>query len=122
MTVELTEADHESLRRVSARLNAHFATMFGRAPRYRYFQHQGGAMFGWYVEAPTDMEGQQIEHAGRYCSFVYVPVGKGSRSGKATTFKYVPDSEGWHVLRKDAKARALRLYEAYKAGEKTPWK
>jgi hypothetical protein len=118
MSVELSEADRESLRRLTARMNEHFAQMFGREPRYRYFQHQGGAMFGWYVEAPTE----GAEHGGRYCSFVYVPIGPGSRSGTATRFKYVQEAESWHALRKDAKARALRLYRAYKAGDTTPWR
>jgi hypothetical protein len=115
--VDLSEEDREGLRRVSARLNAHFAQLLGREPRYRYFQPKGGPMFGWYVEAPT--EGNR---AGRYCSFVYAPIGKGSRSGTATRWKYVQDAESWHDLRKDAKARAVRLYRAYQAGDKTPWR
>jgi hypothetical protein len=36
--------------------------------------------------------------------------------------QYVEEAESWHVLRKDAKARALRLYRAYVAGDATPWK
>lgn len=102
------------------RLNAALAAYGGREPRYRYWQqHAGGAMFFWTVERYDDDAGH--EHAGLYVSGVYVPVGPGSRSGKARTFKLAGDSVSGHRLRKDAKARALRLYRAHEAGEARPW-
>lgn len=107
----------EAILRVQARLNAMLAAMHGREPRYRYFQAGAGPMFGWYVEAPT--EGQR---AGLYASFAYRPVGPGSRSGKATRWEYVDEAESWHRLRRDARARALRLYREHQAGNSTPWK
>lgn len=108
------EARH---RRIRDRLNAELGNIFGREPRYRYFQDGAGPMFGWYVEAPT--EGRR---AGMYASFVYAPVGPGSRSGKATRWEYVDDAEAWHDLRRDAKARALRLYREHRAGDPHPWR
>lgn len=102
---------------VHRRLNAFLEDLYGREPRYRYFQRAGGPMFGWYVESPTEGE-----RAGRYASFVYEPVGPGSRSGKATTWRYVPEAESWHDLRRDAKARALRLFREWEAGTARPWR
>jgi hypothetical protein len=118
MPDQMSAEDREFLARVSARLNTFFAQFIGREPRYRYFQPKPrGPWFGWYTESPT--EGAR---AGMYASFVYRPVGKGSRSGKATRWEYVQEAESWHALRKDARARALRLYRAYMAGDTTPWK
>lgn len=77
------------------------ASVLGREPRYRYFQRGNGPMFFWTVERAGD---------GRYHSGVYRPVGPGSRSGKATRWKMDDDEYARHALRKDAKARALRLY------------
>jgi hypothetical protein len=108
----------DSLARLAARLNALLQDTYGREPRWRYFAApDNGPWFGWYVEAPT--EGHR---AGMYASFVYAPTGRGSRSGRAQRWEYVDAAEGWHTLRKDAKARALRLSRAYKAGDRTPWR
>lgn len=107
MSVDLTNAESASPE-VIAKLNQHFARLFGTPPRYNYFQRGNGPMFCWTVEKnPSD---------GRYASFVYKPVGKGARSGKATAWQLV-ESGRWgiveHAKRKTAKARALRLYRAY---------
>ena len=80
-------------------------------PRFRYFQKRNGPMFGWTTERFED----------RYASFVHVPVGPGSRSGKAEEWQLDEDSIAAHELRRDAKARALRLYEAWLAGDPKPW-
>lgn len=80
-------------------------------PRFRYFQKHKGPMFSWTTE--------KVE--GAYGSFVHIPVGKGSRSGKAEEWQLVEDSISAHDLRKDAKARALRLYEAWLEGDPRPW-
>lgn len=82
-----------------------FDARFGM-PRFRYFQRHNGPMFSWTVE--------KIE--GRYASFVHRPTGKGSRSGKAEIWKLDDDSIRDHALRKDAKARALRLYREWEEG------
>lgn len=83
-----------------------------RTPRFRYFQKGNGPMFSWTTE----------RFDGLYASFVHIPTGKGSRSDKAVHWVMVDESLSAHELRKDAKARALRLYEEWLAGEKEPWK
>ena len=70
-------------------------------PRYRYFQRDNGAMYCWTTERVDD---------GDFQSFVYRPVGKGSRSGKATEWELDEASISSSPLRKEAKARALRLF------------
>lgn len=91
-----------------AALNRMLAQTLGREPRCRYFQRGNGPMFAWTVEKAGD---------GRYHSVVYVPVGKGSRSGKATSWKLDDDLYGRHELRKDAKARALKLFREWKESQ-----
>jgi hypothetical protein len=102
-------------------LNAALGAYGSREPRWRYFEAGGqhGVKCFWTVERYDDDAGH--EHAGLYVSGVYVPVGPGSRSGKATRFELAEDSVSGHRLRKDAKARALRLHRALKAGERRPW-
>jgi hypothetical protein len=75
--------------------------MYPRPPRFRYFQKGRGAMFCWTTE--------RVE--GMYGSLVLRPVGAGSRSGKAEEWVCDEDSISSHKLRKDAKARALKLYK-----------
>jgi hypothetical protein len=88
-----------------ARLNQAIEEAFGRQPRYNYFQRGNGPMFCWTVEKnPGD---------GKYASFVYKPIGKGARSGKATRWELVERKTVEHSKRKAAKARALRLYRAW---------
>ena len=83
--------------------------------RSRYFQKQNGPMFMWTVE-PFYLHDQTDKAHGKYESVVYRPVGPGSRSGKAKAWKRDESTATLHVLRKDAKARALRLYEEWLAG------
>jgi hypothetical protein len=87
-------------------LNRMLESALGREPRYRYFQRSNGPMFFWTVEKAGD---------GRYHSGVYRPYGPGSRSGQATRWKMDDDAYGRHELRKDAKARALRLFREWQA-------
>jgi len=75
-----------------------------RPPRFRYFQKGGGPMFSWTTE----------KFEGRYASFVHVPVSD-------VEWVMDDDSISAHVLRKDAKARALKLYRAWLDGDKHPW-
>ncbi len=102
------------------RLTTMLAALEGREPRWRYFQRHGGPMFFWTVER-YDSDASH-EHAGRYVSGVYEPVGRGARSGRATSFRLAEVSLGAHALRRDAKARALRLQRAWEAGEARPWR
>jgi hypothetical protein len=81
-------------------------SVLGREPRYRYFQSGNGPMFFWTVERAGD---------GRYHSGVYRPYGPGSRSGKASRWKMDDDEYSRHELRRDAKARALRMFREWKA-------
>jgi hypothetical protein len=94
--------------RFSDAFNVALSRMMGREPRYRYFQRSNGPMFFWTVEKAGD---------GKYHSGVYVPVGKGSRSGKAQSWKLDDDEYARHALRKDAKARALRMFREWQAAQ-----
>lgn len=75
-----------------------------RPPRFRYFQKRNGPMFSWTTE----------KFQGRYASFVHVPEGQ-------DWFWLDEDSISSHKLRKDAKARALKLYNAWLEGDSHPW-
>lgn len=76
-----------------------------RSPRYRYWETADGTMFGYTTE--------RVEH--RFESFVYRPYGKGSRSGKQSVKNWRMTDERSHRLRKDAKARAYRMYTQHRA-------
>jgi hypothetical protein len=52
--------------------------LFDRQPRYRYWTDPSGWRFCWTTERMGD---------GKFAAFIYKPVGPGSRSGKARTFK-----------------------------------
>lgn len=84
-----------------------YESVFGRAPRHTWFQpparEKNGPMFGWLVE-PFE---------GKYASLVWTPRGKGSRSNDASMWQLEDELTSIHDRRKDAKARALRLYTAY---------
>jgi hypothetical protein len=107
--VDLTTAEAPSPEFV-AKLNAMLSRVFGPEPRYRYYQRGNGPMFCWTTEKnPGD---------GKYASFVYRPIGRGARTGKAARWELVEsNSSKWklveHSKRKTAKARALRLYQAW---------
>ena len=77
-----------------------------RQPRYRYFQ-SGQHMFCWTTEKLPD---------GKYRSWVYAPVGAGSRTGKAQEWRARQKVK--HAKRKDAKARATRLWAKNVKGTK----
>jgi hypothetical protein len=114
------QSDNDVAREIQRRL----AAFYGREPRWRYFQRDGGPLFVWTVE-PFGQGGlldvADGSRAGRYASLVYEPIGPGSRSGRATSWRRVEKSESLHQLRKDAKARALRLFRAWQAGDRKPW-
>lgn len=70
------------------------AALFHRQPAYRFWTHNG-----WHYCYTTERMSD-----GKYAAFVYRPVGKGARSGKATTFKLAREVR--FRTRKAAKARA----------------
>lgn len=99
----------ESMQRVSERLNQYMREtgMISTAPAYRYFQKGNGNMYCWTTEKADITDD---DPRGWYASFVYRAVGKGSRSGEAVQWKPDVKTMVRHRKRKDAKARALRLY------------
>ena len=80
-----------------------------REARWAYWQQDGGPMFVYNTERiqsanPDDPGNSKFESA------VFEPYGTGSRSGKATRWRKVDGMSSLHALRRDAKARAYRLY------------
>ncbi len=92
-------------------LRAYMDRLMPQEARWRYFQKGHGPMFVWTVEPFHTRYGSNAD--GKYESVVYVPYGPGSRSGKAERWKRDENTASLHVLRKDAKARALRLYNEW---------
>lgn len=85
-----------------------FLARLPKEARSNYFEAADGTMFLWTVEPFNLMYPDQVAQ-GKYESVVYRPYGKGSRSGQATRFRRDESTASLHVLRRDAKARALRL-------------
>lgn len=86
--------------------------LWPREARWRYFQRGNGPMFVWTVEPFNLRYGGTGQ--GKYESVVYKQFGPGSRKGTAKQWKRDEKTASLHVLRKDAKARALRLFEEWK--------
>ncbi len=87
--------DFESIIRSNPTLRAMFTV---KSPKYRYFYHKGSKnQYFWTVEP--------VKHGGklRYASGIYRYI-KTKKQLKLT-------NESYHAKRKDAKARALELYE-----------
>lgn len=92
--------------KILERLNADpvLQELFGtRVARYRYWETPDGWQFHYTVETLAD---------GKYASAVYRPIGKGSRSGKAT--RLTVSRELHSATRRGAKARAYRMYLQHK--------
>lgn len=83
-----------------------------REARWRYFQRHGGPLFVWTVES-FKLPDPDDSANGKYESVVYRPRGRGSRSGNAQKWERDESTASLHALRKDAKARALRLFEEW---------
>lgn len=116
-----SDSEREGLKRVQDRLNAFMAEL-GREPNWRYFEHKPTGMRFFWTTEPYDAGGDSDgRFGGKYVSGVYVPIGRGARSGNASTLKLANDSLSSARLRKDAKARALRMLRARKAGVTRPW-
>lgn len=93
-------------RRIMARIAETSPELFARDPNYRYYECSVcRAQFIWTTERMGD---------GKFCSAIYAPTGKGSRSGRPEQLKAT--REVHHRKRKDAKARAYRLYEKHTGG------
>ena len=92
--------------------------MYGEQARFTYWQDGDGPMFVYTVE-PYNLRYPEGEVAqGKYESVVYLPHGR----GRKRYWKAEADSRSYHALRRDAKARAWKLYQAYKGGNRRPWK
>jgi len=94
-------------------MNAALRHMLGEEARWRFFQSKNGPLFIWTVEPFHFRYGKDDMAEGKYESVVFVPIGPGSRSGKARRWVRDESTASLHALRKDAKARALRLYRAW---------
>lgn len=97
----MSERDKRILEEIinsDATLRAMFTT---RDPRYRYWQTPDGRMFLYTTERFSD---------GKFGSAVLVPYGPGARSGRRRVSGWRTSREVHHARRKDARARAYRLY------------
>lgn len=84
-------------------------TDYRRDVNYCYFDCPGGPITGWTTQPDDD---------GRYRSFIARQHGAGSRSGMSSNYELDPESVSRHSLRKDAKARADKLIEQAKSGQR----
>src|SRR5215471_10173410 len=74
--------------------------------RSRYFQRRNGPMFVWTTEPFNLMYGRDKDPAqGKFESVVYRPIGKGSRSGKASQWQRDEGTARLHVLAQDMESR-----------------
>jgi hypothetical protein len=81
--------------------------LFPRAARYRYWEAPDGRQFVYTTERMGD---------GKFASAIYVPKGKGARSGKKAVTRLSPSREVHHATRRAARARAYALYQKHLAG------
>jgi len=88
-----------------------------REARWAYWQKGRGPMFVYNTER-LHLWNSADPANGQFESCVFVPYGKGSRSGRAERWKELPGSRSRHELRRDAKARAWRLYQEWLASGK----
>lgn len=91
---------------ISEEFRAALQRIIGRDPRYRYWETPDGWQFVYSTERMGD---------GKFASAQYMPVGKGSRSGRAEVTRLVVRRELHHGTRRAAKARAYRLYQQHVA-------
>jgi hypothetical protein len=82
------------------RLNDALAGLLPRDPRYAYWETNDGWQFLYTTERGGD---------GKFWSAVLVPHGRGARSGNPSYWR--TRREVHHRLRRQAKARAYRLYQ-----------
>ncbi len=82
-------------------LNRLAAQIFGREPKWRYWEDERGWMYGWTTEKMGD---------GKYAAILFKPVGKGSRSGRRKVERWQKVREVHFVKRSGAKARAAKWF------------
>jgi hypothetical protein len=87
--------------------------MMPREARWAYWQDKGGPMFVYNTERIHTVDPDDPAN-GKFESGVFEPYGPGSRSGKATRWRKVEAESSLHSLRRDAKARAFRLYQEWR--------
>jgi hypothetical protein len=92
------------------------AQFMPREARWAYWQTKDGRMFVYNTERLHTLNPNDPGN-GKFESAVYVPYGPGSRSGKATQWRKLEGESSLHDLRKDAKARAYRLYQEWLDGK-----
>lgn len=85
-----------------------WAERFAPPPHRMFRECADGWLFGWTIK-PTAMT------EGRYASLAWKPVGPGARSGRAQRWDPVPAMFGIHRTRRQAKARAARLWRQHEA-------
>lgn len=95
------------------RTNEIMRGLLPREARWRYFQKHNGPMFVWTVE-PFNLRYGGVGQ-GKYESVVYKPYGPGSRKGRGTRWKRDESTSSLHILRRDAKDRAWRLFKEWEA-------
>lgn len=83
-----------------------------REARFAYWQKDNGPMFVYNTER-INTRNPDDRANGCFESAVFEPYGPGSRTGKATRWRKKKDSSSLHDLRRDAKARAYRLYREW---------
>lgn len=93
-----TRRDLESIINSDPVLRSLFTT---RTPSYRYFHHKGSQDLYFWTTEPVKHKGRQRYASGIYC---YLKT--------KNVFRLTQSS--YHALRKDAKARALKLWEGAK--------
>ena len=96
----MSMATQERQAAVTEQVRERLRPLLPREALWRFFTDQRGVKYCWATESMD----------GKYASWVYQPVGKGSRSGKPHEWKLTKRVN--HKLRKAAKARAYRLYQA----------
>jgi hypothetical protein len=112
---------NDHLDRIRERLTGFLAELDGRAPRWRYFRPRPGEP--WFFWTTERYDEDAPEHPGLYLPGAYVPGGRGARTTtRPERLSLAGDSVCGHRVRKDAKARALYLQNAYRAGRRRPWR
>jgi len=101
-----------SVEEVQRRLEEMFLEVVSEA-RWAYWQDGRGPMFVYNTERIRTRDPRDRAN-GKFESAVFEPYGPGSRSGKAERWRVREDSRSLHDLRRDAKARAYRLYQEWR--------
>lgn len=84
---------------VTCEINRRLREFYPREPRWRYWTGPNGWLYGWTTEKMGD---------GKYGAVLFKPVGRGARSGKATSWEKV--KEVHFATRTKAKARAAQWF------------